>query len=232
MHIVTPTEIESVAWEGELAVPETSHSFGPDLPKPPVVTIGHPEVWPAAEALENQVGQRWVPPMGDAQYWLVRLACTLRKPSGPRSITEALQTLSLRPRSSQAVSGSTYAYSLFPDRLTVEDKAEFSFSLGPKLKFSPAAELEVGQLGAKIDYRKVFPVIQSYGAGESAPYWIFKPHPKRPLMGSQFVYAVVVAKAGAEGIQARVDLRVETSVMRFALPREAREHTGFSIPFA
>ena len=231
MHIVTPTEIESVAWEGELAAPETSRSFRLDLSKPPVVTIGNPEVWPAAQALENEVGQRWVPPMGDAQYWLVRLACTLREPSGLRSITEALQTLSLRPRTRQAASGSTYAYSLFPDRLAVEDRAEFSISLGPKLKFGTAAELEVGQLGAKIDYRKVFPVIQSYGAGEPYPYWIFKPHPKHPLMGSQFVYAVVVAKAGAEGIQAGVDLRVETKVARFALSREAREHTRFSIPF-
>ena len=168
--------------------------------------------------------------MGGAEYWLVRLACTLREPPGLRSITEAHQVLSLRPQNSQIANSSTYAYSLFPERLAVEDKTEFSISLGPEVKFADGSEFKVGQLGAKIDYRKVFPVIQSYGVGESDPYWIFKRHPKHPLEGSQFVYAVVVAKAGVTRIQAGVDILVETSVMRFGMPREARKDMTFTIP--
>ena len=207
MHIVTPSEINSVAWEGELITSTTTRTFS--LAQPPIVTIGQPEIWSVSDALENEVGQKWVPPMGyDTNYWLVRLACTLRKPSGLQSITEAQKTLYLHPQNSRAGDGTVYAYSLFPERLSIEDKVEFNISLGPQIKFADGSEVKAGELSAKIDYRKVFPVIQSYGAGESRPYWIFKPHAKHPLDGSQFVYAVVVAKGTAGGIRANVLLTV------------------------
>ena len=126
MHIITPAQIESVAWEGELISPATARAVRPA--ERPVVTIGRPEIWPAAEALENEVGRKWTPPLGDAGYWLVRLACTLRNPPGLPRITEATQTLYLRPKIPHADKESTYAFSLFPDRLGAEDKAEFSAS--------------------------------------------------------------------------------------------------------
>src|SRR5205823_452285 len=162
MEITTPTEITSVAWEGELIEPATARNVQPK--QRPIVTIGQPEIWPAEQALENEVGRKWVPPMGGASYWLVRLACTLRKPDGLKNITEAQQTLSLKPKNRSVDDRATYAYSLFPDRLGAEDKVEFDVSLGPELKFG-GAEVKVGELGAKIAYRKVFPVIQSYRAG-------------------------------------------------------------------
>jgi hypothetical protein len=231
MHIVTPTVIKSVAWEGEMDASQVVYSASKSIP--PVVTIGTPEIWPVREALENQVGQKWVPPEGSANYWLVRLACTLREPRGWSNITEAQQTLHLRPKNLQADDKDTYAYSLFPERVNVEDKAEFNISLEPELKFGEA-EFKAGEVGAKIEYRKVFPAIQSYGAGESDPYWIFKPHAARPLDGSQFVYAVVVARAGSDGIQANVFLTVtvETQLgrLRFGTPQEAKMHTKFMIP--
>ena len=231
MHIVTPTEIKSVAWEGELVAPATAK--GIRASNRPVVTIGRPEIWPVAEALEAHLGQKWVPPIGGADYWLLRLACTLREPPGLPGITEAQQMLYLRPQNSRAGKDGAYAYSLFPDRLGVEDKSEFSVSLGPALKFA-GSEFKVGELGTKIEYRKVFPVIQGYGAGEQAPYWIFKPHAAHPLAGSQFVYAVAVAGPGAGGMRAYVELvvAVETQFgpLRFGTPEEARAHTKFTIP--
>lgn len=119
MHIITPTEIKSVAWQGELVAPETMRAIHP--PGRSIVTIGQPEIWPVAEALENQVGQKWVPPMGDSSYWLLRLACTLHEPPGRQDITEAQQMLYLRHKNEPAASSATYAYSLFPDRLSVEE---------------------------------------------------------------------------------------------------------------
>jgi hypothetical protein len=80
MQIVTPTEIESVAWEGNLAAPTVS--LGAKSATRIAATIGRPEIWPVADALENEVRQKWTPPLGDADYWLVRLACTLRDPPG------------------------------------------------------------------------------------------------------------------------------------------------------
>lgn len=231
MHIITPAQIESVAWEGELTSPPTTRTVRSAAR--PVVTIGRPEIWPVAEALENEVGRKWSPPLGDAGYWLVRLACTLRNPPGLPRITEATQTLYLRPKTASAAPDSAYAFSLFPDRLGAEDKAEFNASLGPELKFASGAGFSVGQLGAKIEYRKVFPVIQSYGAGEATPYWIFQPHRTRPLDGSQFVYAVLVAQAGAGGIRASVELVVSVDfpfgLAKFGLSDEAKAHTHFVI---
>jgi hypothetical protein len=159
MNITTPTDITSVAWEGELEAPVTTRAAA--AASRPVVTIGQPEIWTVAEALENEVGKKWVPPLSNANYWLLRLACTLREPRGLQRITEAQQMVYLYPQNHRAPGSATYAYSLFPDRLSVEDTAEFSVSLGPELTFASGAGFKLGELGAKIDYRKVFPVIQS-----------------------------------------------------------------------
>jgi hypothetical protein len=99
MNIITPSEIKSVAWEGELEASRVAYSASKSAP--PVVTIGTPEVWPAAEALEHQVGQKWVAPVGGASFWLVRLAWTLREPGGWSNITEAQQSLHLRRKTSK-----------------------------------------------------------------------------------------------------------------------------------
>jgi len=230
MRIVTPTEIESVAWEGELILPPTMMSAG--HPERPVVTLGRPAIWPAGEALENEVGQKWTPPLGDADYWLVRLACTLREPPGRPRIVEATETLYLRPQEGNG--GETYAYRLFPERGSVETKIEFSVKLDPELKFEGGLEVKPGEIGATIEYRRVYPVIQSYDAGQDAPYWVFRSHAAHPLDGTQFVYAVVVTKPAASVARAFVSLTatVETRFarVRFGLPREAQARLDFTIP--
>jgi len=55
MRIVTPTEIDRVAWEGYLEpLGQTFRSAS--LPR---VTPGEPEGWPAAEAMESRLGKKW-----------------------------------------------------------------------------------------------------------------------------------------------------------------------------
>jgi hypothetical protein len=231
MRIAAPTEIKEIAWEGSLEPPETAKSIG-DTPRP-VVTIGKPEIWDTADALKNEVNQVWTPPLTAASFWLVRLACTLREPPGLPHITEVEQSLYLRPKNRLAKPDSTYAYSLYPDRLTAENKTDFTLSLGPALKFGEA-ELKVGELGAAIEYRRVYPVIQSYGAGSPTPSWFFKPHAAHPLEGDQFVYAVLAAQNGAEGIRVSLDLKVtiesELGPIRFAPPEKARANLSFTVP--
>lgn len=233
MRFVTPTEIESVAWEGELVAPAVA--MHPKGGRAVVAALGHPEIWPAARALEAEVGQKWTPPLGGADFWLLRLACTLREPAGRPALVSAEQRLFLRPRNPAASEGAAYAYSLFPERLGIEDKAQVAAKLGPELKFTSGAGASLGEIGATVEYRKVYPVIQAYGAGGPAPWWAFQAHPAHPLAGSQFVYAVVAARAGAGGVRASVELiaAVETTwagVLRLGLPEEARAHLSFSIP--
>ena len=238
MLIETPDQIQTIAWQGELVPSESlTKSFRLGLTKADgdirsLVTLGQPEVWPVAEALEPQLRQSWVRPLSDADFWRLRLACTLHPVGRFQTLVEAQQTLMLSPTQPGAVGNSTYAYSLFPERLTAEEQREMSLTLGPKLKIGKM-EAEGAQVGTKISYRKVFPVIQSYGAGESIAYWIFKPHSAYPLEGCQFVYAVVAAKAGAGGILATVELTVSVDtdfgIIRLGLPTTARAALNFSI---
>lgn len=233
MGVLLATPSKVVAWQGELSAPETMRGIKSARSQPPVITIGKPEVWRVADALASQVGQKWVPPLGGADFWLARFACTLRAPGGGETISEAQQGLYLRPKNSGANPGAAYAFSLFPERLGVEDKGEFSAVLGPELTFADGSGFKVGELGAKFEFAKMFPVIQSYGVGESNPSWVFKSHASRPLAGSQLVYAVLAAKAGAQGIRGTVvmTVTVETQFgpVRFGMSREAQEHTQFVI---
>jgi len=230
MDIVTPTEIKDIAWEGELVRPQIMRGGGSQTP---VVTLGQHEFWTAAQAMETEVGKKWTPPLGGADYWLVRWACTLREPSGSVRITEATQTLYLRPKNPAAGERAAYAHSLLPDRLSVEDSTEINFGLKPELKFM-GVEAKTGEVGAKITFRKVFPVIQSYNVGTPTPYWVFQSHLAHPLQGSQFVYAVIAAQPGSNGVRASIELVVtaETRLgpVRFGLPDEAKAHTSFTIP--
>lgn len=231
MLIITSSEIEAVAWEGELLLPNVTMS-GVRGPKP-IVTIGQPEVWPVDKALESETGKKWIRPLGDAKYWLVRLACTLRKPPDRVAITEATQTLFLRPLPNSAGEKSAYAQNLFPQRLGVEDKSIFNFTLGPELGFADGSSIKAGELGATIEYRKVFPVIQAYGLGESSPSWVFKPHAANPLTGCQSVYAILVARAPATGLRGHIEVTVTTQTalgpIKYGTPQEAREYTKFSL---
>ena len=232
MLLRTPNHIESIAWEGELVPSETAMSPKGGQTRP-VVTLGKPELWPAAVAMESEVGQQWTPPLGGAEFWLARFACSLRDPDGRLQITAATQSLHLRPRHAGATPGDVYAYSLFPDRLTVEDTGTINVKLSPELSFAKVISFKPGELGVEIAHRQVFPVVQAYGAGESTPSWEFKNHPAHPLDGVQFVYAVIAAMPGAGGGRGTMELVVtvqqEFGPIRYGMPQEEKRNLGFTI---
>ena len=199
----------------------------------PIVTLGQTEVWEVEKALENETGQKWTPPLGEAKFWLVRLACTLRNPSGSAEITAATQSLYLRPVPASAGEGRVYAYRLFPQRVSVDEKSSTSLKLDPELGFADGSKVKVGEAGLTIEHSNVFPVIQAYDEGTAAPSWQFAPHASHPLTGSQFVYAILVARAPATGLRAHVELTVTTQSafgpVKYGTPQAARQHTEFSL---
>jgi len=92
MHIVTPTEIEQVTWEGALEpLGKTVETFDTltATPPRPRVTLGEPVWWPAEEAMESETGKTWSHPdsisTADRRYTLLRLACTLHPPDDRRA---------------------------------------------------------------------------------------------------------------------------------------------------
>jgi hypothetical protein len=224
MRIITPEDIEAVAWEGAL---EPSG----DVPvrgqiTTPRITLGEPTSWTPDQAMQGELGKSWTPPSGDRRYLLLRLACSLHPLTEDRArYDEARLAVYLRPRSG---AGSAFAHDLFPQRVGAERKGKFTVSLGPDLKFGPVVDLSLGQAGAEIEYLQVFPAIQAYGLGESNPYWRFAHHASLPLFGCQHVYLVTALPRDAGGVRLAMELTatVETRYgpIRVGLPAEARAH--------
>ena len=225
MRIVSPTEIERVAWEGALEPLGEAFRSSTALPR---VTLGEPACWPPAQALESQTGKAWSPPAGDRRYTLVQLTCTLHPPPERRThYSTATLTAYLSPRYG---SGRAWAHDLYPRRLAEESKTTFSIALGPDLKFAEAFELSLLEAGAEVEVHKAFPVIQGYGLGESRPYWRFARYAAHPLQGCQSVYLVLSAPPAAEGVRLTLELVAELETrygpIRAGLPEEARAHVS------
>lgn len=228
MQIITPTEIEQVAWDGYLE--PLGESFKSAMR--PRVTLGEPAWWPAEAAMESETGKKWTPPASDRRYTLLRLACTLHPPDDARArYSEATLTAFVRPRS--AGSGAVVAHDLYPRRLTAEEKGTFKIGLGPELTFAKVLDVSLLEVGAEIEYPQVFPVVQGYGLGESRPYWRFAHHSGHPLEGCQSVYAVLDAPRGADGVRLSVELiaTLETrwGPIRLGLPQEAGANVSRTI---
>lgn len=228
MRIITPAEIERVAWEGDLKPLGETFRGPTSLSR---ATLGEPAWWSAEQAMEGETGKTWTPPAGDRRYALVRLACTLHPPAEAQTrYTEATLTVYLRPRQG---AGTVVAHDLYPQRLTAEDKGKFTVGLGPDLKFAKTFEVSLLKVGAEIEYHKVFPVIQGYGLGESRPYWQFAHHAAHPLLGCQSVYVVLATPGDAGGVQLSLELTATTEtrwgMIRLGLPEEAQAHLSRAI---
>ena len=222
MKITTPTQIDTIAWEGTL---EPLGAAFRSATVPPRVTLGAPVWWPAEEALDVKMGEKWAPPAGGHRYTLVRLACTLHPPGDTHTrYTGVTLHTYLRPHRGAAA---VVAHDLYPQRLTVDTKDKGTFTLGPSLKFGEA-ELSLLGIGAEIEIPWAFPVIEGHGLGESAPYWRFLPHTGRPLSGCQSVYMVIAAPESAGGVRLCVELvaDVETryGLFRAGLSDMAKAH--------
>lgn len=88
------------------------------------------------------------------------------------------------------------------------------------------AEAKLGELGAEIEYRRVFPIIQGFGLGEQTPASQFQHHAASPLLGSQCVYLVLAAPSDAGAVELALSLvaTVETRFgpFRAGTPEERR----------
>jgi hypothetical protein len=224
MHIITPTEIDQVAWEGSLQ-PLGPTFMGAPMPR---VALGKPAWWPAAQAVGNETGQTWTPPADDLDYTLLRLACTLYPPQDRHThYVDATLTVYLRPKQG---TGAVVAHDLFPKRLTVDSERTFNVSLGPELEFAGVIEASLIKVGAEITYHKAFPVVQGFGMGESRPYWHFAHHAANPLLGCQSVYLVLAAPQAANGVRLSVELTANLQTrygpVRVGLPEPARTYVG------
>ena len=141
MRIITPEEIEQVAWEG--ALKPSGQSFSKGVTAPPRVTMGEPVWWPAEQALESETGKKWTPPAGGQRYTLVRLSCTLHPPAEARTrYTDVTLTAYLRPH---AAVGAAVAHDLYPLRETAETKGKFTVEPGAGAEVRASRRCQTGR---------------------------------------------------------------------------------------
>lgn len=230
MYIITPTEIPFVVWQGEL-VSNTGRLI-PSSSVPPIAALGQIETWPIRDVLETVNGE-WSPPQPDKDYWLLRQGFYLRQQSRVSNIMEAQLTLYLRPQHENNPN-EIEATTLFPTMMNPEMPLKSNVALRLSLSFIGEMGLQTDESHAKIVYRRTFPIIRGYGAGSSAPYWIFHPQAHRALEGSQYVYAVISNTIAAKNSDITPELIVTVNTLRgpirFGLPASGRARTRFKMP--
>jgi hypothetical protein len=221
MAIVTPTQVEHVAWQGTLV--QAAGAFSKAVSSLPKATLGEPVVW-KMDALKTQLGKEWTPPADGRLFALVRIDFTLHPlEDSSAHYPQAQLNVFLRPR---AGIGNVVALDLFPVQVTAEKSGKRNVKLAPELKFVSAIDFKPGELGVEIEHHDVFPVIQAFGVGQSNPYWVFKNDNTHKSIGSQSVYFIVAVPPEAQGARLSLELTAQVK-SRFGsfiggVPEEAR----------
>jgi hypothetical protein len=196
------------AWEGELVPPSVTFAGrGKGMPR---VSIGKPDWW-SGESL----GETFKAPEGDYKYGLARFAFSLW-PEGMQEVRRAELVLDFQPGDD---SKRSIAFDLVPRAETEERTGTVTLGIGPDFKFS-SVEVTLAKAETTINLRRVFPVIVTYGIGESTARWVFVSRPAHPLVGSQIVYAIVQMPPGVEAAKVRLFLNAEIGRFKGFLPKD------------
>jgi len=144
MLLSTPETIQHILWQGPLELDNeqiAEERFGfmspPSRPSyAPTVSIGQPEVWPLAELYSGVIPSWLEVKQNEAQFFLVRFACSLRNSGEDRfQITQAKFSVDLLPDNQQ---NRAIAFDLYPLEINQEIKRNCKVSLSPNIKFKEA----------------------------------------------------------------------------------------------
>jgi hypothetical protein len=170
------------------------------------VQIGRPEWWYVADLLDAA----WKPPQGDDTYLLVRFSFSLEPPEG-HAIEQARLTVQLGGVPQQLI---PVAFDLFPFQVTEEVQRDIKLTFAPSLKLEEI-EASIGSAETTIHVSHVEPVISAFGLGTASPAWIFRRHPRYPLLGSRLLYAVIAYPSRCAEIEIQIDLTAAVHAGRF-----------------
>ena len=196
MFIDVPTNLtpDDILWEGDLERLDETFRGDAGLAR---TALGKIKWWSAAEALTSQTGQPWNKPVGNRDYTLVRLSCTLYPPKHKRDHYQEVKLfVSLKAIEGR---GDVTAYSLFPGRITSTREGKFSVKLTPQLKFVDAIDAKLGETGVEIPYPYALPIVQAYGQGQKQVEWRFIHQSDHPLIGDLTTFLVVDTPADSNG---------------------------------
>lgn len=201
MDIWTPDEVVEAIFDGYMDPYESNLRTEQTR-----VQIGRPEWWYAADLM----GAAWKPPQGDDTYLLVRFAFSLEPPEG-HAIEQVRLTAQLGGIPQQLI---PVAFDLFPFQVTEEVQRDVKLTFAPSLKLEEI-EASVGSAETTIHFSHIEPVISALGLGTASPAWIFRKHPKHPLLGSRLLYAVIAYPSTCTEIEIQMDLTATVQAGRF-----------------
>jgi hypothetical protein len=204
------------AWFGKDATPESDRDLTRDLP---VVSIGRPEVWSLPEVYPPEK----MPPdlrvkLAEADFYLVRLACSFRPRQNDTEIEWARLSVSLLPAAGAA---QPIAFDLHPVLLTQETRRNVKVSLSPTVKFLEV-EAGVGAAEFGFEYPELQPTISAAGIGEAQPSWDFQAARGMPVVGSKWMHMLVKAPTASLAGHAELHLVADVTSGGFRLPVLAR----------
>ncbi len=181
----------------------------------PIVSIGRPEVWPLPEVYPPE---RMPSPLrakvDEADFYLVRLACSFRPRRGESQVEWARFLVRLLPDSAGR---QPIAFDLHPLRVTQEVRRNVKVTLGPALRFQEV-EAQVGELAFGFEYTELQPIISAAGVGEAVPSWDYEEAKGVTVRGSKWMHLLLRAPRRMSPIRAILDLAADVALRGFRLP--------------
>ena len=230
MWLQVPETIEHALWEGALepateeAVEQVgrewaargfkgnAHDAVRDLP---LASIGQPEVWSLLEVYPlEKMPHPLRAKLGEADFYLVRLACSFRPRKEQSRVAWARFIVRLLPDSAAR---QPVAFDLHPLMVTQEVRRNVKVTLSPSLKFQEIGA-EIGGIEFGFEYPELQPLISAAGAGEERPSWDYEEARGVAVQGSKWMHLLIKAPQGMEMVRAVLDLAADVQVRDSRLP--------------
>ena len=241
MWLRTPDTIAQPLWEGpleadnreavdrldrELSVRKATADVSRALQELPVVSIGRPEVWRLQEVYPvDQMPGEMRAKLEEADFYLVRLACSFRPRRRENRIEWARFVVQLRP---DPASYKAIAFDLHPLQVTREAKRNVKVSLSPTLKFQEV-EASLGEVAFGLEYPELQPLISAAGAGESQPSWDYESVKGVRVQGSKWMHLLVKApkemRTGLASLDLVADVQIYNARLPVQIPKGREEET-------
>lgn len=178
-----------------------------DLPE---VSIGVPNVW----NINGIDRSDQIRPMQPGDYYLIKLACSLRPQRKRQSVEWARFDVTLSPDND---GGQPIAVDLHPVSETKTIRRKVALSIAPEVKFH--------ELGAKVagvesgyEYDELVPMITSFGVQSHELGWEYEQAKGTKLHGDKRMNLLARAPKGSRGCTATFELRADVRIARWRLP--------------
>lgn len=181
----------------------------------PVVSIGQPQSWPLADLFDAiQMPAAIRASLADADFYLVRLACSFRPTHGEGRIEWARFLVEMHP---DAAGRQPVSESQHPWEVTQPVQHQLKFTLSPTFTFQPV-QVSVGDASVGVEYQELRPRISAAGIGTPQASWDYFEVPGIEVVGGKWMHLVARAPKGTSGVSADLsvtaDIRVGGRVVR------------------